>query len=104
MKYASKVESLHNLSGGTRLACHGAANYSRGVADPNAWSHLDAILARLRGGERFAPLIAAQSIDDSSLVLIEGHSRATAYLIEAKNADVEAFIATSPSMAAWYYY
>jgi hypothetical protein len=104
MKYANNVESLLILSGGSRLARDGAANYSRGVADTNVWSHLDAILAGLRRGETYAPLIAAQSVDDSSLVLVEGHSRATAYLIEATTADVKAFVAASPSMANWQYY
>ena len=103
MKYANEP-NLVALSGGARLAREGASNYLRRAADPNSWTHIEGILADLRRGKNFAPLIAAQGVDASSLVLIEGHSRATAYLIEEIKADVEAFVATSPSIAGWQYY
>ena len=57
---------------------------------------------KLRNGSR-AELIAAQA-DDGSLILIEGHSRATAYVMEKFFDGVEALVASSPSMPAWSFY
>jgi hypothetical protein len=57
----------------------------------------------MRTGARFPELITAQDNIDG-LILIEGHSRATAYLIEPPDGEVEAFVASSQSMAGWTFY
>jgi hypothetical protein len=49
------------------------------------------------------PLIAAQH-DKGDLVLIEGHSRATAYVLERYEGTVKAFIGSSLSMKDWPFY
>jgi hypothetical protein len=59
-----------------------------------------AIAKELRQGKVFPELIAADA--NGSLILIEGHSRATAYALESTE-DVQTIVATSPSMDRWAY-
>jgi hypothetical protein len=91
-----------DLSDRTRLVSVGARNFSQ-RPDGQDTSHISAIANALRNGTRFPELIAAQH-DDGSLVLIEGHSRATVYVMERFAGDVEVLVASSPSMSAWAFY
>jgi hypothetical protein len=90
-----------SLSGGTRLVSLGARNFRENPATAGI-SQISDIAEALRKGMRFSELIAAET-RSGSLVLIEGHSRATAYVLE-QFAHVEALVATSPSMDRWYFY
>jgi len=90
------------LSGGTRLVSAGAQNF-RGLPDDPATYHIYAIADAVRNGTRFPELITAEA-DDGSLILIEGHSRATAYLMEGFPADCDALVASSPTMLRWAFY
>lgn len=91
-----------NLSDGTRLVSAGARNLRQRPADPDT-QQIGAIAQALRKGVRFPPLIAAQH-REGSLILIEGHSRATAYVMEHFAGVVEAFVGSSPSMPSWVFY
>jgi hypothetical protein len=106
LRYANdaRVEGqlLMTLSGGTRRVTDGARNLIQ--VPPNAaTAHIRQIVAALHNGQAFAPLITAES-EDGSLILIEGHSRATAYVIERFAGNVEAFVASSPSLSRWALY
>jgi hypothetical protein len=90
------------LSGGTRLVNDGARNF-RGRPDNPDTYHIYAIAQACRNGIRFPELITAEA-HDSSLILIEGHSRATAYLMEGFTSDIEALVASSPTMHRWAFY
>ena len=68
-----------------------------------AQGHIMDITAALIGGRQFPPLIAAHDIDDS-LVLVEGHARATAYTMLRRTRGLEAFVARSPDLPQWKYY
>ena len=91
-----------NLTDGTRLVAVGARNFRERTATP-ATQHITAIAEAIRNRVRFPELIAAQH-QDGSLILIEGHSRATAYLMEQSTREVEVLVASSPSMATWVFY
>lgn len=62
-----------------------------------------AIAERIRDGVCFPPLIAAQH-DKGDLVLIEDHSRATAFLLESYGGTVKALVGSSHSMKEWPFY
>jgi hypothetical protein len=78
------------------LCSSARATSASGLPTQNT-QQIGAIAQALRTGRRFPELIAAQA-DDGTLILIEGHSRATAYVIEHLAGDVEGLIASSPSM------
>jgi hypothetical protein len=93
---------LMRLSGGTRRVTDGAHNFMH-LPHTEGTEHIGGVMAALRSGKVFAPLIAVES-GDGSLILMEGHSRATAYLIEQYSGNVEAFVGSSPSMPQWIWY
>ncbi len=91
-----------NLSNGTRLVCEGARSVRQQSSNP-LFQQIVAIAEEIRNGVRFPALIAAQH-DKGNLVLIEGHSRATAYVLEGYGGTVEAFVGFSLSMKDWPFY
>jgi hypothetical protein len=93
-----------NLSDGTRLVSVASRNLLKGRAEA-ALQHVAAIAESLRNSFPFLePLILAELEGESPLVLVEGHSRATAYVIENRIHNVEAFVASSKFMNRWYFY
>ena len=92
----------NQLSSGNRLVSEGARNLPRFASDQR-FQHIIAIAEAIRAGERFEPLIAAQH-HEGHLVLIEGHSRATAYALVSFTGRVKAFVGSSPSMYKWERY
>lgn len=90
------------LSDGTRLVNDGARNLRRLPDNPDTY-HIYAIAEACQNGIRFPELITAEA-DDGSLILIEGHSRATAYLMEGFTGDIEALVASSPTIHRWAFY
>jgi hypothetical protein len=93
---------LLGLSRTTRRVAEAAKNYANDPITPET-QHLPGVLAALRSGKAFDPLIAAEA-PGGPLVLMEGHSRAIAYAIEDRTDDVAAFVGTSPLMVEWAYY
>jgi hypothetical protein len=102
MRYANEP-SLIALSGMSRLVSDGAKNFAAGVPAAAPMEHVKGIISALRAGNRFPPLIAAADTD-GSLILIEGHSRATAYMVTGLPDNLEAFAARAPSFTGWHFY
>jgi hypothetical protein len=100
LRYANH-KTWNELSDGKRLVSVGALNFPQRPDNPETYQ-INGIAAAVRKGIRFPELIAAQD-NDGALILIEGHSRATAYLIEGC-ATVEALVASSQSMQEWIFY
>lgn len=98
----TKTPHWTSLSGGTRRVSDGAHNFPQRQTDP-ATQQIAAIAQAVRNGRRFPELIAAQA-EDGSLILIEGHSRATAYAMENAMHSVESLVGSSPSMTEWLFY
>jgi hypothetical protein len=93
---------LLGLSRGTRRVAEAAINYANDPTTPET-QHLQGVLAALRSGKAFDPLIAAEA-PGGPLVLMEGHSRAIAYAIEDRTDNVDAYVGTSSLMSGWAYY
>jgi hypothetical protein len=98
LTYMGKQPTWRGISDGTRSVIVGARNISSGVKS-NA--SIEGVVAALKAGENFPPLIAVEKEDQ--LVLLEGHTRATAYVI-AGHEPVSAIVGRSPSMHKWYWY
>jgi len=91
-----------NLSNGTRLVQDGALSVREHSSDPR-FEQIVGIAEGIRNGVCFPALIAVQNESDY-LVLVEGHSRATAYVFESFGETVEAFVGSSASMKDWPFY
>ena len=59
-----------------------------------------AIQEKLQRGERFPELIAAKG-NGNDLILIEGHTRATAYVVLKWPENIPMFLGSSPRMHEW---
>lgn len=84
------------LSLGSRRVTDGAKN---GASNPN----VVAVANRLRLGETFEPLIAVEGLD-GTLILVEGHVRATAFVLHAGLDGVIVILGSSPSLSRWGLY
>jgi hypothetical protein len=97
--YLNKEPTWQNLSDGTRKALAGVRNISSG-AKSNA--SIEGVVEAIKRGEnKFPPIIAVEK--GEQFVLIEGHTRATAYVI-TNHEPVEAIVGASPLMQCWYWY
>lgn len=90
------------LSGGSRLAADAASRIRAGVA-PFGVSN-DGVLAMAQAvadGARFPPLILVTTGASGELVVLEGHSRLTAYMLSPDRLppELEVLLGTSPDMA-----
>jgi hypothetical protein len=116
LKYIKDGASWMEVSSGTRLVTEGARYYAAlAIAGPNAKigkfvkeiregeRNITAIANDLKNGKRYPPLIAVEA-EDKSLILVEGHSRATAYASARIDEPVEVIVGSSPQMKNWFYY
>lgn len=93
-------------SGGTRLVSGGAMNIDSCLLPDSLRMKIRMVEASLRKGFRPPELILAGRGDGSSLVLVEGHSRATAYALASADLpdEVGVIIGLSPNMGNWIWY
>ncbi len=106
VRCANNVLTWHRLSGATRRVRDGAAN-ARGLAvvtelGVDVSAGIRETARAIDAGRQLVELIAvANDPDASSLVLMEGHTRATAYLLARKTpAEVIVLVGWSRSMEA----
>jgi hypothetical protein len=81
------------LSDGTRLVSRGAENFPHRPDNPELYQ-INGILQALRYGTHFPELILADD-NRGGLILLDGASRATAYLMERHFHEVQALTASS---------
>ena len=101
LRYAN-YRTWVELSEGTRLVSVGARNFRQRPDDPDTYQ-INGIAAVLRSGGSFPELITVEH-QDGSLILIEGHSRATAYILESLTDGVDTLVGSSPAMDRWVFY
>jgi len=96
LKYIRNDSDWLNLTGGTRLVQDGARNLASNAT----------IADKVRGAQRDIEqgrcpdeLILVEA-DDGALVIVEGHTRATAYAVLADR-SFPALVGTSPHMGNW---
>jgi hypothetical protein len=88
------------LSGASRLVADGAASIDTVEAPDNVHTHVARVADRVRQGEKFPELILVQALD-GGLILLEGHTRASAYVVAPVLEPIEALIGTSPGIGRW---
>lgn len=102
LKYAN-YETWVRLSGGSRLVVDGAKRVGANHVGENANENIKAVVYDLRAGKRYPALIAAES-EGGFLILVEGHTRATAYVLARIPQSIEIFVGSSPQMKLWAFY
>jgi hypothetical protein len=102
LKYANH-ETWRGLSAGTRKVTDGAANIDKIQAKENANANVHGIAKRLRKGETFPEIIGIEGANGDP-ILLEGHARATAYVIEGKLEGVMLILGTSATMSGWAFF
>lgn len=93
------------LSSGTRLVSDGARTMLRMSADQDPCSHIWEIARGLRDGKSYPELILVSKNLNTDMVLLEGHVRATAYVLaaDALPDEIEALLGCSESMGGWVF-
>lgn len=98
LQYA-KVPQLVHITGGTRLVADGASNVN---GSQELAIGVSGICAGLASGDRFLPLIAVT--DGLRIVLVEGHTRATAYARFGLCEPIEALLGVSQHIGDWPFF
>ena len=99
LKYLNH-SSWKAYSGGTRLVSDGAKNIHSMPNDPK--SHILALLEAFKGGARYPELIAvAGEQEGADIILIEGHVRATAYVLAGWLGRIDCVLGISPMTHQW---
>lgn len=94
-----------DLSGGTRAIRDGAKNVDRINVGEEANTNIKAVAREVASGRQYPPLIFAGESSTSGLVLVEGHTRATAYVLELPaEAEIEVIVGSSGAMRSWAFY
>jgi hypothetical protein len=97
LKYIGRDADWLNLSGGsTRLVQDGARNLD---SNPRIREKVRGAQREIEQGRCRAELILIEA-DDSALVVVEGHTRATAYAVLSDRPFL-AFLGRSPAMSKW---
>jgi hypothetical protein len=91
------------LSGGTRYVVDGARNVDTIDAGENINANIKALALVIRKGGVFPELIVAQG-NGNDIIIVEGHTRASAYAIVKPPAPLELIVGTSPEMTKWHFY
>jgi hypothetical protein len=98
LKYISGDADWLDLSGGTRLVQEGARNLE---IDSNIAASVRRTQRGIEQGRCAAALILVENGRDE-LVIVEGHTRATAY-VSISDRSFPAFVGTSPLMMQWVF-
>lgn len=96
--------SWFDLAGGTRLVTDGAQTVGRGRPEPgyeHVFASILATAARMRAGAEYPELVLARESTTSPLLIVEGHTRATAYVLAARE-RVPAFVGEAPGLGRWH--
>jgi hypothetical protein len=102
VKYAN-CPTWVNLSGGTRVVADGAKNIDSNVAAEDANKHIKALVAELIKGKRYPDLIGVSGAR-GEIILIEGHSRATAYVLAGLAEPAQCIVGSSSYIRNWAFY
>jgi len=102
LKYA-KCPPWVELSGGTRFVIEGAKHIGSDTPAEDAAVNIRAVAEDLKRGKRYAELIGVDG-QSGDIILMEGHTRATAYAIAQLPDRIDCLVGSSPSMSRWAFY
>jgi hypothetical protein len=105
-----RFDNWIELTKGSRSVAQGAAEIASGVAARSANAairkiarEVKEVAEKVRAGHKFPELIVVQA-SDGSLILLEGNTRATAYVLAEKSEPTEVFVGSSAQMRFWDWY
>lgn len=103
----SRYQSWINLAGPARRVIDGAVRLeSFNPANPDESSmapRIRNIVGHIEHGKTFEPLIGVES-GGGAIVLVEGHSRATAHAIARPTRPLSLLLGNSPRMSEWSFF
>jgi hypothetical protein len=102
LKYANCPPWLE-LSRHTRFVTDGAKSIATGTAVEEAAVNIRAVVGDLKRGKRYPELIGVHD-QTGCIILMEGHTRATAYAVSQLPERIECLVGSSPSMKTWAFY
>jgi hypothetical protein len=102
LKFANEP-TWSTLTEGTRSVKMLADKIRAEQVPENPAEHVRAIQKRLLAGDVFAPIVAVEG-NHEALVLLEGHSRATAYVGLEWNPGILTILGSSPEMSKWFWF
>jgi len=102
LKYAN-FPTWVTLSSGSRLVSEGAKNIDTIQAAENADVNIKAVAEQLRRGKRYPELIVVQGPGED-LIVVEGHTRATAYVLAEHAEPIPLLVGTSSLLHQWAFY
>jgi hypothetical protein len=102
LKYIN-LETWTTLTGKTRRVVDGARNVGTIPIDEDTIARIKAVADRITRGDRFPELIVVEG-DGQDLILLEGHTRATAYVLAEPSYPIELLVGSSREMNKWHYY
>ena len=94
---------LVKLTEGTRTVSVLADRIPKGEITDGPAERVEAVQKALTAGNRFPELICVEGLADE-LILVEGHTRAIAYVGLRWTCNIDAFLGSSPSMQRWWLY
>jgi hypothetical protein len=101
-KYA-KFDPLIAVSGESRRVGDGASSFEAGNAGDEFSERVSGVVGRIKDGARFPDLIAVAA-DNEPPVLVEGHTRATAYVHTKPSHPIFVLVGTSPTIKQWAFF
>jgi hypothetical protein len=102
LKYANCVPWVE-LSRDTRLVTEGSKNIAPNTPAEDAAVNIRAVVEDLKRGKRYPELIGVNG-RSGEIILMEGHTRATAYAVAQLPDRVDCLVGSSPSMSRWAFY
>jgi hypothetical protein len=105
MLYANRAGAWPTLAPVTRKVAEGATNAGHVFTGDQTNMVVLSLASGICHSDKKVPEIIALRRPDNRLVILEGHARATAIVLEAHRFahGVQAFVGESPSVASWVY-
>jgi len=103
----ANYHALTEVAGESRLVSDAASRILGGLGDLSAEARqfiegVPIVVERVKAGWQFPELVAVRDTHSQEIVLMEGHTRATAYVISQSPSSVRVLIGSSPSMYEWW--
>jgi hypothetical protein len=103
-RYLNYPPSFVALSKGTRLVGDGAANVERVQVAENLNERIEQTESGIAAGQVHEPVIAVTSPNEPTPILIEGNTRATAYVrCRPLGETVELILGTAADLSGWVF-
>jgi hypothetical protein len=93
-----------DFTGGSRIAWDAAQNFKTDKIDNEVHRDICCVQKLLRDGESFPEIILVGKSLKDNLVILEGHVRSMAYLMNDNDKEVVTILGLSEAIASWHFY